>query len=78
MGAVQNAMQFDVQFQIIGSHERTQEARYVRLAIQAGVDSIIVYPTPDLPNKSLFRELLANHFPYVMVNRFIHMSILIG
>jgi len=70
MGAVQSAMQYDVQFQIFGSHETAQEARYVRSAIQTGVDGIIVYPTPDFPNESLYRELLANYFPFVMVDRY--------
>jgi DNA-binding LacI/PurR family transcriptional regulator len=69
-GAVQTAMQYDVQFQVFGSHETAQEARYVRSAIQTGVDGIIVYPTPELPNESLYRELLANNFPFVMVDRY--------
>ncbi len=70
MGAVQKAMRYDVQFQIIGAHESAQEVRYVHSAIQTGVDGIIVYPTPDFPNETLYRELLAKHFPFVMVDRY--------
>jgi len=70
MGAVQVAMAYDIQFQVIGSHESTQEVKYVNNVIQNGIDGIIVYPTPDLPNEALYQELQSKNFPFVMVDRY--------
>ena len=71
MGIAHHASQNHVHLQVMGTYENShEETRYVEEVLDRGIDGLIVYPHSGYENIDLYRNLQADRFPIVMVDRY--------
>lgn len=70
VGAARAAMRQSFQLQVIGVESEESEAKYIREAVEQGVEGMLVFPRADYPDLSLYEELVAQHYPIVLLDRY--------
>ncbi len=70
IGATRVAMHQGIQLQVIGVESENSEAMYIRQAVEQGVEGLLVFPRARYPDVSLYQDLLAQHYPIVLLDRY--------
>ncbi len=70
IGATRVAMHHGIQLQVIGVESEDSEAVYIRQAVEQGVEGLLVFPCARYPDVSLYQDLLARHYPIVLLDRY--------
>lgn len=70
MGIAHVARRDHVHVQVVGAFDNSVEERRYIQSLTGSVSGIIVYPGPGYQNAALYRELVDQRFPLVMVDRY--------
>lgn len=71
MSIAHHATERGCHLQVMGAYENSrEEIRYIQEVIARGMDGLIVYPQPGYANEAFYRQLQAEDFPVVMIDRY--------
>lgn len=68
-GILEGISGHEIQLQIVGYYNPDKEPWYVQDALDRGCDGFLFYPARWFPNEGMYRNLIEQDIPFVMVDR---------